>query len=186
MQISYELHFSGGGGVGMESGKGGASGKVSARELSGPPGPRPLSDQELRIKRVAPPKDEVSPGGKRPRVEFPPQDEVSTEVSTKVSMVTEVSTEVSMAVKVVKSELQKADNASVPDYLWLRVFVIGYGDEVCAERHREALALPTGNIRALGTSEPPAGWRGAIPRLRLFALRYWHAHMTWGYITWRK
>ena len=119
-------------------------------------------------------------------MEFPLQDEVSAEASTKVSTATEVSTEDSTAVKVIKGDSQKADNASVPDHLWLRAFVIGYGDEACAERHREALALPTRNVGALGASEPPAGWRGAIPRLRLFALRYWHTHMTRGYIAWRK
>ena len=153
-----------GGGVGSVSGKG------SAREPSGPPGPHPLSDRELRIKRVAP--DKASPGEKRPRVEVPPQDKVSTEVST--------------AVEVIKGNSQKGDNASVPDHLWLRAFVIGYGDEACAERHREALTLLTGDVRALGTSEPPAGWRGAIPGLRLFVLRYWRGHMTRGYISWQK
>ena len=75
-----------------------------------PPGPRPLSDQELGIKRAAPPQDEVSPGEKRPRVEVPPQD-------------------VSMAGEVTKGNSQKADNASVPDHLWLRAFVVGYGHE---------------------------------------------------------
>ena len=156
----------------MESGKGGASGKVSARELSGPPGPRPLLDQELRIKRAAPPQDKVSPLEKRPRVEVPPQDEVLMEIS--------------MAVEVTKGDSQKADNVSVPDHLWLRAFIISYGDEACTERHREALTLPTGDVGALGISEPPAGWRGAIPGLRLFALRYWRAHTTWGYIVWQK
>ncbi len=56
--------------------------KVSARELLGPPGSRPLTDQELRIKWAVPLQDEVSPGGKGPQVEFPPQDDVSTKVST--------------------------------------------------------------------------------------------------------
>jgi hypothetical protein len=51
---------------------------------------------------------------------------------------------------------------------------------------REALTLPTGFVGALGASEPPAGWRGAIPGFRLFALRYWRARTTQGYITWRK
>ena len=164
-----------GGGVGRERGRGSASGQVSARELSGPPGPRPLSDQELRLKRAAPLQDKVSPGEKRPRLEFPPQDEVSTEASTKVSTATEVSTEDSTAAKVIKGDSQKADNASVPDHLWLRAFVIGYGDKACAERHREALALQTGNVGALGALEPPAEWRGVIP-----------AHTTRGYIAWRK
>ena len=142
--------------------------KVSARELSGPPGPRPLTDQELRIKWVAPPQDEVSPGGKCPRVEFPTQDDVSTKVST----VTEVSMEVSTAVEVIKGDSQKADNSSVPDHLWLRAFVIGYGNEACVERHREGLALLTETVGALGASEPPAGWRGALPGLRLFTLQH--------------
>ena len=75
-----------------------------------PPGPRPLSDRELGIKRAAPPQDEVSPGEKRPSVEVPPQD-------------------VSTAGEVTKGDSQKADNASVPDHLWLRAFVVGYGDE---------------------------------------------------------
>ncbi len=46
--------------------------------------------------------------------------------------------------------------------------------------------MPTGDVGALGASEPPSGWRGVIPGLRLFALRYWRAHMTRGYIAWRK
>jgi hypothetical protein len=94
-----------------------------------------------------------------------------------------VSTGVSMAVEV-KGNSQRADNASVPDHLWLRAFVIGYGDEACAERLREALTLPTGDAGALGASQSPAGWRGAIPRLRLFALRYWRGHTTRDYIAW--
>ena len=165
-----------GGGVGRASGKGSgvgrASGKGSAGGLSGPPVRRPLSDRELRIKRAAPPQDEVSPLEKRPRVEVPPQDEVLIEIST--------------AVDVTKGDSQKADNMSVPDHLWLRAFVISYGDEACVERHREALTLPTGDVGELGISEPPTGWRGAIPGLRLFALRYWRAHTTWGYIVWQK
>ena len=92
--------------------------------------------------------------------------------------------EVSTAVEVIKGDSQKAANASVPDHLWLRAFVIGYGDKACAESHREALALPTGNVGALGASKPPAGWRGALPGLRLFALQHWCAHTTQGYIAW--
>ena len=74
----------------------------------------------------------------------------------------------------------------MPDHLWLRAFAVGYGDEACAARHGEALTLPTGFVGALGALEPPAGWRGAIPGFRLFALRYWRARTTQGYITWRK
>jgi hypothetical protein len=101
-------------------------------------------------------------------VEAPPQDEVST------------------AEAVIKGNTQKADNASVPDHLWLKAFVISYGDVACAARHRDALTLLTGDVGSLGASEPPVGWRGAIPGLRLFALRYWRAHTTRGYITWQR
>ena len=87
---------------------------------------------------MAPPQDEVSPG-KRPCVEVPPQDVPQIQV-------------VSTAGEVTKGDLQKADNASVPDHLWLRAFVVGYGDEACAVRHREALTLPTGFVGALGAS----------------------------------
>ena len=154
--------------------------------LSGPLGPRPLSNRELRIKRVAPPQDGVSPGEappqdgvspgeKRQRVEGPgpSQDKISAAAGDSQKLVEVPSPdEVSMAVEVTKGNSQKADNASVPVHLWLRAFVVGYGDEVCAERHSEALTLLTGDVGALGASEPPAGWRGAIPGLRLFALRY--------------
>jgi hypothetical protein len=101
-------------------------------------------------------------------MEAPPQDEVST------------------AEAVIKGNLQKVDNASVLDHLWLRAFVVDYGDAACAARHRDALTLPTGDVGSLGASEPPVGWRGAILGLRLFTLRYWRAHTTWGYITWRR
>jgi hypothetical protein len=130
-----------------------------AREFSVPPGLHPLSNLELGLS---------SSTNKRQCVEAPPQDEVS------------------MAEAVIKDNLQKADNASVPDHLWLRVFVVGYEDTACAARHRDALNLPTGDVGLLGASEPPIEWRGAIPGLRLFALRYWRAHTTRGYITWQR
>ena len=143
-----------------------------------PPGPRPLSDQELGIKRAAPPQDVISPE-KRPRVGVPPQDVQDVVSPEKRPAVTKGQTvppqdlsHVSTTGEVTKGDSQKADNASVPDHLWLRAFVVGYGDEACAARHREALTLPTGFVGALGTTEPPAGWRGAIPGFRLFALRY--------------
>jgi hypothetical protein len=132
------------------------------RVRSGPPGPRSLSDRELRIKRAAPPQDGVSPGEvppqQRPRVEGPSQEEISPAAgdSQKAAEVP-VQDEVSMAAEVTEGDSQKADNASVPDHLWLRACTIGYGDEACTERHREALSLPTGDVGALGISEPPAG-----------------------------
>jgi hypothetical protein len=91
-----------------------------------------------------------------------------------------------MAEAVIKGDSQKADNASVPDHLRLRVFVLGYGDAACAARHRDALTLSTGDVGLLGASKPPVGWRGDIPGLRLFALWYWRAHTTRDYITWQR
>jgi len=149
-----------------------------------PPGPHPLSDRELGIKRVAPPQDVVSLE-KRPRVGVPPQVVQDPEVVTKGPTVPpEDLPRVSTTGDVTKGDSQKADNASVPDHLWLRAFFVGY--EACAARHREALTSPSGFVGALGKTEPPAGWRGAIPGFRLLALRYWRARTTQGYTAWRK
>jgi hypothetical protein len=87
---------------------------------------------------------------------------------------------------VIKGNSQKVDNVSVPDHLWLRVIVVGYGDVACTARHREALNLLTGDVGSLGALELPGGWKGSIPGLRIFALRYWGANMTRGYITWQR
>ena len=136
-------------------------GKGSGEGRAGvvPPGPRPLSDWELGIKRAAPPQDVVSLE-KRPRVGVPLQVGVQDpEVITKDPTVpSEDLPRVSTNGEVTKGNSQKADNASVPDHLWLRAFVIDYGDDACAARHRDALALPTGFVRALGKTEPPTGW----------------------------
>ena len=74
---------------------------------------------------------------------------------------------------VIKGDHQKADNAAVPDHLWLRAFAIGYGDTAYSVRHLEALNLPPASqVSFLGEPKPPAGWRRALPGLRLFALRH--------------
>ncbi len=91
-----------------------------------PPGPRALSNLELGLSSTL------------RHVEGHPHDEV-----------------MPTAKEVIKGDSQKADNASVPDHLWLRVFFIGYGDAACAARHRDALNLPTGGVGLLGASEPP-------------------------------
>jgi hypothetical protein len=176
------------GGVGSAMGKGSGGGRAGMV----PPGPRPLSDRELGIKRAAPPQNVISPE-KRPRVGVPPQDVQDVVSPEKRPAVTKGQTvppqdlpHVSTTGEVTKGDSQKADNASVPDHLWLRAFVVGYGYEACAARHREALTLPTGFVGVLGTTEPPAGWRGAIPGFRLFALRFWRARTTQGYTAWRK
>ena len=90
--------------------------------------------------------------------------------------------------EVIKGDHQKADNAAVPDHLWLRAFAMGYGDPANTARHLEALNLPptTSRTGSLGAPSPPAGWRGALPSLRLFALRHWRSQVTRDYISWRR
>ncbi len=79
--------------------------------------------------------------------------------------------------EVIKGDHQKADNAAVPDHLWLRAFAMGYGDPAYLAHHLEALNLPpiTSRVGFLAEPGPPAGWRGALPGLRLFALRHWRS-----------
>ena len=110
-----------GGRVGRAGGKGSGGGRAGVGAAPAP-GPRPLSDRELGIKRAVPPQDNVSPG-KRPRVEVPLQDVPQIQV-------------VSTTGEVTKGDSQKADKASVPDHLWLRAFVVGYGDEACTVTER--------------------------------------------------
>jgi len=88
---------------------------------------------------------------------------------------------------VIKGDHQKADNAAVPDQLWLLAFAMGYGDAAYPACHLEALALPpTSQVGFLGKSKPPAGWRGALSGLCLFALRHWRSRVTRDYISWRQ
>jgi hypothetical protein len=90
--------------------------------------------------------------------------------------------------EVIKGDHQKADNAAVPDHLWLRAFAMGYGVSAYTARHLEALNLPptTSRVGFLEEPRPPAGWRGALPGLRLFALRHWRSRVTRDYISWRR
>ena len=90
--------------------------------------------------------------------------------------------------KLIKGDHQKADNAAVPDHLWLRVFAMGYGDPAYPARHLEALNLPptTSWVGFLEEPRPPTGWRGALPGLRIFALRHWQSRVTRDYISWRR
>jgi hypothetical protein len=94
--------------------------------------------------------------------------------------------ELTTLVEVIKGDLQKADNAAVPDHLLLRAFVQSYGTWACAARHLEALGWTEGTVGFLEGPKPPTGWQGALPGLRLFALRYWCSRVTKGYISWRK
>ena len=53
--------------------------------------------------------------------------------------------------EVIKGDHQKANNAAVPDHLWLRAFAIGYGDPAYPARHLEALNLPpTSRVEIFG------------------------------------
>jgi hypothetical protein len=74
--------------------------------------------------------------------------------------------------EVIKGDSQKADNAAVPDNLWLRAFVLGYGNSGCLGRHLGALGCTKGTAGFLGGPTPPMGWQGALPGLHCFALRY--------------
>ncbi len=94
--------------------------------------------------------------------------------------------ELTMSAEVIKGDLQKADNAAVPDHFWRRAFVQGYGTRACAARHLEALGRTEGTVGFLEGPELPTGWQGALPGLRLFALRYWCSRVTKGYISWCK
>ena len=102
--------------------------------------------------------------------------------------------------EVIKGDLQKADNAAVPDQLWLRAFVLGYGaDTASLSRHTDALKLEVGGAADLKNppvsknpqagwllhNEPPRGWRLALEGFRLFGLRYWRRLVTRGYLRWR-
>ena len=64
--------------------------------------------------------------------------------------------------EVVKGDSQKADDAAVPDQLWLHAFLGGY-----AER------------------DPPSGWQASMPGFRAFGLRYWRRQAVRGYFNWR-
>jgi len=88
--------------------------------------------------------------------------------------------------EVEKGDSQKADDAAVPDHLWLWAFVLGYGAAGHSARHLRALGRAEGAVGFLEDPAPPRGWRGALPGLRLFALWYWRSRVTRGYVAWRR
>ncbi len=105
------------------------------------------------------------------------------------------------AVEIRKGDMQKVDNAAVPDQLWLRAFVLGYGDAPCPAQHLEALNLTIdGSAKLLKDppgkkdpqagwlyhKEPPTGWVGALTGFRVFGLRYWQHQVTRGNLRWRR
>ena len=59
---------------------------------------------------------------------------------------------------IMKGDAQKADNAAVPDHLWLEMFASGYGSESCLTLHCLALGRP---------SASPGGSRSPVYQLRV-------------------
>ncbi len=59
--------------------------------------------------------------------------------------------------EVTKGNTQKADNAAIPDHLWLRVFVLGYGAGGGVARHLKALTMGEGNCGHLDLPGPLDG-----------------------------
>ncbi len=66
--------------------------------------------------------------------------------------------EFATAEEVIKGDIQKADNVAVPDHIWLRAFVLGYGMGGCTACHLEALNLTEGSAGFLDGPKPPIGW----------------------------
>jgi hypothetical protein len=81
--------------------------------------------------------------------------------------------------EVVKGDSQKADDAAVPDHLWLHAFLMGYKDPQCMARHRAALGIgggPTGGATEGGAPPPRlAGLHGGLSSVRLTGLAPSHA-----------
>ena len=154
-----------------------ASDKLSARWAL--PGPCPLTDDELGLCPL--PAGGVGASGPEKLAQGLAQ-ELDHELAQGLVLPQD-----SPEDAVIKGDHQKANNAAVPDRLWLRAFAIGYRDTAYPVRHLEALNLPpTSQVGFLGEPKPPAGWRGALPGLRLFALRHWRSRMTRDYISWRR
>ena len=77
-------------------------------------------------------------------------------------------------VEVVKGDSQKADDAVVPDQLWLHAFLVGYEDPGCLARHHLALGLGGCSVGGMtGGRGPPPGWQAAMSSFRSFGLRFW-------------
>ena len=90
-------------------------------------------------------------------------------------------------VEVVMGDSQKADNAAVPDQLWLHAFERGYGDLSCLACHRLALNLGSGAAGSLmEKGGPPPGWQAEMPGFRVFGLRFWRRQAVQGYYKWRR
>jgi hypothetical protein len=77
-------------------------------------------------------------------------------------------------VEVLKGDLQKADNAAVPNQLWLHAFVVGYGNPCCLAQYCSALGLgEEGSASGMSKEGPPPGWQASMTGFRSFGLRVW-------------
>ena len=103
-------------------------------------GPGPLSDTELGL----------APAAKR-----------LGSTATELDVLAEE--EYVAAEAVIKGDSQKADNAAIPDHLWLRAFVLGYGELGHSARHLRALGQMGGSVGFFDDPAPPLGWRGLYP-----------------------
>jgi len=86
---------------------------------------------------------------------------------------------------IMKGDAQKADNAAVPDHLWLGMFASGYGSESCLTRHCLALGRPSASPGGLKEPGPPTkgcGWEKAMAGFRTFGLRHWRRQLLRGFL----
>jgi hypothetical protein len=82
---------------------------------------------------------------------------------------------------------QKADDAAIPDQLWLHAFLVGYEDPSCLAWHRLALSLGGCSAGGMtGGRGPPPRWQAAMSGFRAFGLRFWRRRALRGYLTWRR
>ncbi len=114
-------------------------GTESTKESLELPGPCPLSDEGLGLKRGSSLKQSCSPD------------------------ISELDWFDSVVEEIIKEDSQKAgDDVAVLDHLWLRAFVIGYGDMEYQSRHLAALNLSIDNVSFLGNPKQPVDLRGAL------------------------
>jgi hypothetical protein len=96
-------------------------------------------------------------GAKRPLavLDLGPQPRTNSELGPATTLPTAHNNDAIM-LEVRKGNSQNANNASVPDQLWIHTFAMGYGDPNCMARHSTALnqALdPQGRGLAIGDSQ---------------------------------
>jgi hypothetical protein len=90
-------------------------------------------------------------------------------------------------VEVLKGDSQKADNAVVPDQLWLHAFVVGYGNPCFLARHCLALGLgEEGSAGGMSKDGPPPGLQASMTGFCLFGLRVWRQWVVQGYLRWQR